>query len=111
MLFAWVFDWTQGDRGLDHGPMPAPFISKHHLGACSGVKVNAISNVVIAEPPMVVPEKFDLGIKMKLVASYLFVICQAVSPTQQLLPYAFRGCIKPGLHLGTDIASFFAGMT
>lgn len=43
VLFAWVFEWTQGDRGPDHDPRPAPFISEHHLGACSGVKVNAVT--------------------------------------------------------------------
>lgn len=75
------------------------------------MKVNAVTSVVIAKPPMVVPEKSDLGIKIKLDASYLFVICQAVPPTQQLLYYSFRGCLKPGLHLGTAISSFFAGMT
>lgn len=88
VLFAWVFDGTQGYRGPDHGPMPGTLISEHHLGACSGVKVNAVTGVVIAEPPMVVPES-DLGIKINLVASYLFVICQAVPPTQQLLLYLF----------------------
>lgn len=67
-------------------------------------------SVVIAKPPIVVPENFDLEIKMKLVASYLFVICQAVPPTQQLLSYSFRGCLKPGLHLGTAIVSSFSGM-
>lgn len=87
--------------------MPGSLISEHHLGACSGVKVNAVTSVVIAEPPMVVPGKSDLGIKMELVASYLFVICQAVPPTQQLLSYSFRGCLKPRLHLGTAISSFF----
>lgn len=74
------------------------------------MKVSAVTSVVIAEPLVVVPEKSDLRIKIKLVASYLFVICQAVPPTQQLLSCSFRGCLKPGLHLGTAIASFF-GMT
>lgn len=51
-------------------------------------KGNAAGSVDIAETPMVVPEKSDLGIKIKLVASHLFVICQAVLPTQQLISYS-----------------------
>lgn len=109
MLFVWVLDGTQGDRGPDHDPMPGPLISEHHLGVCSGVKVNAVTSAVIAEPPIVVPEKSDLGIKMKLVVSPVCYLPGCSSYTATSL--VFRGCFKPGLHLGTALASFFAGMT
>lgn len=42
---------------------------------------NAAANVGIAKTPTVVPEKSDLGVKMKLAASHLFVICHVVPPT------------------------------
>lgn len=52
------------------------------------VKGNTVPSVDIADTPIVVPEKSDLGVKMKLVASHLFVTCQAVLPTQQLNSYS-----------------------
>ena len=52
------------------------------------VKGNAAGSVDIAETPVVVSEKSDFGIKMKLVASHLCVIRQAVPPTQQLISYS-----------------------
>lgn len=52
------------------------------------VKGNAVPSVDIADTPTVVPEKSDLGVKLKLVASHLFVTCQAVLPTQQLNSYS-----------------------
>lgn len=51
-------------------------------------KGNTAGSVDIAETPSVVPEKSDRGIKKKLVASHLFVICQALPPTQQLVSYS-----------------------
>lgn len=51
-------------------------------------KGNAAGSVDTAETPIAVPEKSDLGIKTKLVASHLFVTCQAVLPTQQLISHS-----------------------
>lgn len=59
---------------------------------------------------MVVPEKSDLGIKMKL--GCIPPICYLPGcSSYTAASLVFRGCFKPGLHLGTAIASFFAGTT